>query len=153
MKLVILQSVTGGLSRNDYTIEDAFEDYLRIKKEEVPDKIHKQKVRYERVLGYLIESIGEKRNLVSINRQDAQRVRDDLLEKGQKPPTVSRYLAHHYRRLLKRLISTERARKRHRHVRYCLSCSNRSSSMPIASCASALRLPRFMAMCQSAVEF
>jgi len=87
-----LQSVTGGLSRNDYTIEDAFEDYLRIKKEEVPDKIHKQKVRYERVLRYLIESVGEKRNLVSINRQDAQRVRDDLLEKGQKPPTVSRYL-------------------------------------------------------------
>ena len=87
-----LQSVARGLSRNDYTIEDAFEDYLRLKKEESSDKQHKQKVRYERVLRYITESIGERKTLISINRQDAQRVRDDLLEKGQKPPTVSRYL-------------------------------------------------------------
>ena len=36
----LIKALATGLDKNDYTIEDAFEDYLKIKKEETPDTQH-----------------------------------------------------------------------------------------------------------------
>ena len=87
----LIKALYAGLDKAALTIEDAFEFYLKEKKEETPDREHKQKVRFERVKSYLMDVVGPDRAIVSITRDDARKLRDEMLGNGQKPATVMRY--------------------------------------------------------------
>ncbi len=97
-KMALIKSLYSGLDPANLAIADAFQFYLQNKAKPDPDARYRQEVRFKRHLKLLEECFGPNKAVASLNRQDARRVRDRLLDKNvtaQKKvtsATVDRYL-------------------------------------------------------------
>jgi integrase len=97
--MALIKTLYRGLDPATLTIADAFQFYMQNKAKPYPDARYRQEVRFKRHLKVLEDCFDTNKAVASLNRQDARKVRDRLLNKNvtaQKKvsiATVDRYLS------------------------------------------------------------